>query len=74
MLEYTTITVSRETKRMLERLKGEKTWDEFLLEMAFEYRKVKAEKAREYVKKYVITDDEVDVILGGVEEDRKLWK
>jgi len=26
------------------------------------------------VKKYVITDDEVDVILGGVEEDRKLWK
>ena len=42
----TTITISRETKEILEMLKGSKTWDEFLREVAKELVKKRREEAR----------------------------
>ncbi|WP_148683071.1 hypothetical protein [Pyrobaculum ferrireducens] len=42
----TTITISRETKALLEALKGSKTWDEFLRELAQEAVKRRREDAR----------------------------
>ncbi len=41
----TTITISRETKALLEALKGGKTWDEFLRELAREAVKRRREDA-----------------------------
>jgi len=47
----TTITISRRTKDLLARLKRDKTWDEFLTELAHNYRKTKARKALEQLRK-----------------------
>ncbi len=47
----TTITVSRETKRLLDSLRRGRTWDEFLRELALEYRKAKARKALDELRK-----------------------
>ncbi len=47
----TTITISRRTKDLLARLKGDKTWDEFLMELAQNYRKMKVQKALEQLRK-----------------------
>jgi len=41
----TTITLSKETKEMLQKLKGNKTWDEFLLELALKEQRTRMEKA-----------------------------
>jgi len=42
----TTIPVSRRTKRELEKLKGSRSWDEFLLDLVSEYRRKRMEEAR----------------------------
>ncbi|MDK2463372.1 MAG: hypothetical protein QI223_01160 [Candidatus Korarchaeota archaeon] len=42
----TTIPVSRRTKRELEKLKGPRSWDEFLLDLVSEYRRSRMEAAR----------------------------
>ena len=42
----TTIPVSRRTKRELEKLKGSRSWDEFLLDLVSEYRRGRMEAAR----------------------------
>jgi predicted CopG family antitoxin len=47
----TTITVSEETKELLARLKGEKTWDELLLELVENYRREKVKRALEELRK-----------------------
>ncbi|MDK2464434.1 MAG: antitoxin VapB family protein [Candidatus Korarchaeota archaeon] len=41
----TTISVRPETKRLLASLKGDKSWDEFLLELAEELRRRRLEEA-----------------------------
>lgn len=41
----TTISVRPETKRLLASLKGDKSWDEFLLELAEDLRRRKLEEA-----------------------------
>ncbi len=46
----TTITISEETKELLAKLKGDKTWDELLLELAENYRREKARKALEELR------------------------
>lgn len=46
-----TITVSKRTKEILVRLKGNRTWDNFLLELAEEYRRKRAEEALERLRK-----------------------
>lgn len=47
----TTITVSRETKELLAKLKGDKTWDKFLFELAENYRRERTKKALEELRK-----------------------
>ena len=44
----TTITLSRETKKLLDELRKDKPWDEFLREIAL---KLREEKRREALKK-----------------------
>lgn len=43
----TTITVSAETKELLEKLKGGKTWEEFLRSLAEEMLRERRERVRE---------------------------
>ena len=43
----TTITISRETRDLLLKLKGKKSWDSFLREMALEEIKKKRQEIRE---------------------------
>jgi len=47
MAAITTIPIRPETRKMLEPLKGKKTWDEFLRELA----ELKREKLKEDLKK-----------------------
>ena len=47
----TTITVSRETKRLLDLLRRGRTWDEFLRELALEYRKVRVKRVLDELRK-----------------------
>ncbi|MCC6002816.1 MAG: hypothetical protein LM590_00540 [Thermofilum sp.] len=51
MSKSTTITVSRETRELLHKLKGRKTWDSFLRELALEELRKKREKIREELEK-----------------------
>lgn len=51
MSETTTITVSRETKELLSKLKGEETWDSFLRKLALEELKKRRETVREELGK-----------------------
>ena len=73
-MDLTTITVSVETKKMLERLKGDLSWDEFLRHIAVEYsRIVRSKYARRYLKERKLDDDEAEFILKSIEEGRKHW-
>lgn len=47
MSRNTTITISRETRDLLLKLKGKKSWDSFLREMALEEIKKKRQEIRE---------------------------
>lgn len=44
MNSRTTITISVKTKQVLESLKGNRSWDEFLLELVAEVQRIKREK------------------------------
>lgn len=46
-----TITISKELKKELERYKGNKTWEEFLKEIKEILMKIKKERAKEKAKK-----------------------
>lgn len=46
----TTITMSRNTKEALENIKGRKSWDALLRELAEEHSKVKRAKVRKELK------------------------
>jgi len=47
MNSRTTITISKETKLALEALKGDESWDEFLLRIIAEVQRIRREKNRE---------------------------
>jgi len=55
----TTITISGETKEMLERMKGRKKWDIFLKELSEECMNVKRERIRRELKKLLIEETRV---------------
>jgi len=46
MNSRTTITISKETKLVLEALKGVESWDEFLLGIIAEVQRIRREKSR----------------------------
>jgi len=64
----TTITISRETKELLETLRGNLTWDEFLKKLALEVKREKAMRAvrslRSTAFKRDIPEDESKLRLG----------
>jgi len=71
----TTITISLKTKKLLERIKGNKTWDSFLRELAMNYKRQKRAKlAAKYLKKSPMSDDEANKILIMIEEGRQSWR
>ena len=70
----TTITISLQTKKLLERLKGDKSWDEFLRNLVLEYeRMIRVKYAKEYLKKRPMSEEEAKEILRFVEESEKSW-
>jgi len=56
----TTITLSRETKKLLDELRKDKPWDEFLREIAL---KLREERRREALKKLRETARNRDISL-----------
>ena len=59
----TTITLSRETKEMLQRLKGNKTWDEFLLELALKEQRTRMEKALKKLREIPWVEEDIKLKL-----------
>ncbi len=57
MSKYATISVPVEVKKLLEELKGEKEWGEFLLETCTEGHKVKSKKAFEELRQLLSKED-----------------
>ena len=51
MSSRTTITIFSETKRALEALKKDESWDEFLLKLVAEVQRIKREKNRKKLSK-----------------------
>ena len=56
MASITTIPVKKETRLILEPLKGKKTWDEFLLEL-IELKKEKMKEDLARLKKLINVDE-----------------
>ena len=59
----TTIPVKTETKRVLESIKGGKTWDELLMELFNYYSKKRVLSALEELRKIPSETDEVKLKL-----------
>jgi len=51
MGKVTTITVSRETRELLSKLKGRESWDSFLKRLALEELKKRKDKVREELER-----------------------
>ena len=73
-MRLTTITISTQTKKILEKLKGDLSWDEFLRNLAREYeRMIRTKLAREYLRRRPMSNEEAETILRFVEEGRREW-
>ncbi len=57
----TTITINRNTKQMLENIKGEDKWDDLLRKLAEEYVKGKRAMVRKELKKLLVKETRVRV-------------
>lgn len=55
----TTITINRNTKGVLENIKGRKNWDTLLRELAEEYVKVKRARVRKELKNLLTEETRV---------------
>jgi hypothetical protein len=55
--KYATISVPIEVKKRLEKVKGEKEWGEFLLEMCIEGQRLKGKKAFEELRQLLSKED-----------------
>jgi len=73
MMSKTTITIKSRTKFLLEKLKGNKSWDEFLLEIyhfIMRSEKIKAlNKLRE-----IVNNEDLEFLEKNLEEVRVKWK
>ncbi len=72
----TTITIPSEIKKELEKLKGNKTWAEFLKELIEIYKEYRKMKIREAIKrlKETFTKEELEELEKRVMEWRKNFK
>jgi len=55
----TTITISKNTKELLENIKGGKNWDALLRDIAEEYMKFKRKRVRRELKKLLSEETRV---------------
>lgn len=73
MMSKTTITIRSEVKALLEKLKGGKSWDEFLLEVYyFLTRKERIAALRELKK--IVSDEDLEYLEKNLGEVRVKWK
>lgn len=73
-MENTTISVSKHVKKKLERLRGDKTWNEFLLELMEKVdRERKKESARKFVERYKLNDEEAAKLKELTQKRREEW-
>ena len=57
MSKYATISVPTKVKAQLEKIKGEKEWGEFLMEMCTERQRLKGKKAFEELRSLLTKED-----------------
>lgn len=71
--KYTSITIKNEVKRELEKFKGKKSWDEFLINLLKEYvRLKKIEAAKELEKSF--TQEELEMLEEITKREKSKWK
>jgi len=74
-MKYTTITVSKKVKKRLDKLRGDTSWDEFfsrIVERLEKERRVRA--AKEFLKKYRLSEKDAEKLVKLVEEGRGNWR
>ena len=73
MSKYATISVPVKVKKILQEMKGDKEWGEFLLDSCTESRTVKGKKAFEELRK-LLTDEDLENIRKSSKEFRENFK
>ena len=71
-MERTTITISKRTKQLLETIKGDKDWDEFLFDIYKILRMQRKLKALKELRK-LITDEDLKELESVIETVRVKW-
>lgn len=72
-MSKTTITIRSRTKKLLEKLKGDKSWDEFLLEVY--YLLTRREKIEALSKlREIVSDEDLEFLERNLEEVKVKWK
>lgn len=73
MSKYTSITIKNEVKKELEKFKGNKSWDEFLINLLKEYVRLKKfEAAKELEKSF--TQKELEMLEEILKREKSKWK
>jgi len=73
MSKYSTISVPTKVKEQLEKIKGEKEWGEFLMEMCTERQRLKGKKAFEELR-ILLTKEDREAISESSGEFRENFK
>jgi predicted CopG family antitoxin len=73
MGKYATISVPTEVKARLEKIKGDKEWGDFLMEMCTEGQRLKGEKAFEELRQ-LLTKEDREAIRKSSREFRENFK
>ena len=71
-MERTTITISKRTKQLLETIKGDKDWDEFLFDIYKILRMQRKLKALKELRK-LITDEDLKELESIIETVKVKW-
>ncbi|MHA1609122.1 MAG: antitoxin VapB family protein [Candidatus Njordarchaeales archaeon] len=72
-MSKTTITIRSETKTLLEKLKGNKSWDEFLLEVYYMLTRKEKIDALEKLREIVRRED-LEFLEKNLEKVRVKWR
>mgnify|MGYP000527654532 CR=1 FL=1 len=72
-MNRTTISIREETKSLLEELKGDKSWDEFFMEVA---RMLRRERKKEALTRLraLVSDEDLEYLEKNLSEVRVRWK
>ncbi|MHA1723191.1 MAG: antitoxin VapB family protein [Candidatus Baldrarchaeia archaeon] len=73
MSRYTTITIKKEVKEKLEKLKKNKSWDDFLMNLLKEYVKLKKIEAAKKLENS-FTKEELETLEDAIKREKLKWK